>query len=251
MAFIPEQDTILAYLEGRLTPAEQLDFEARLAASEALAEEVRRFRYLRLRQQHESLLQGRATLQSVMDETPIAPDYGPYAAYFRSGGGFFRRWWWTPVLLLCLGVGAWNYRSRQQQQHYQSLVRAQLQPMPNLIGFAPDDPGNAAQAMRAYDRQQYPEAIRRLEAELQVQPDDNSLRLYLAVSYLLEGQAQRAEPLLRAIVPANDLTAVPARWYLALSLLQQGRSLEARSLLQSLEKDTIFGVPAGALGRAL
>lgn len=71
------------------------------------------------------------------------------------------------------------------------------------------------------------------------------------MSYLLEGQAQRAEPLLRAIVPADDLTAVPARWYLALCLLQQGRPPEARSLLQSLEKDTIFGAAAGALGKDL
>lgn len=60
----------------------------------------------------------------------------------------------------------------------------------------------------------------------------------------------KAETLLREIIKTEDLATVPAKWYLALSLMQHNAPAEARTLLKSLEPDTIFGGRAKTLLKA-
>ena len=83
--------------------------------------------------------------------------------------------------------------------------------------------------------------IQNLSAAIEETPNDNSLGLYLAISYLMDGQNAKAEVLLREMIKTEDLTTIPAKWYLALSLLQQNKKAEANNLLRSIETDTIFG----------
>jgi tetratricopeptide (TPR) repeat protein len=242
------QDQLQDYLANTMSVTEQTDFERQIKDSAPLSTELLRFRQLRVLLRHQPLLQARATLQTVMAEVPVEPDYGPYAAYFRpSPRRFFPRWRWLMLALapLLLIGGLLIYRDMAHRQALANIAAAQLQPMVNVIGFAADDPTNAAQAMRAYDRANYTEAVERLLIEVAGNPDDSSLRLYLAVSYLLRQQPAEAEPLLRGIIRTDDLTTVPAKWYLALCLLQRGQKAEAVTLLQSLTADTVFGERAG------
>lgn len=237
------QDDIQAYLDGTMPLKQRAAFEAQIGNSPQLAEEMRRHRMLRVVVRHEDLFAAKTLVDNVMAEVEIEADYGKHRHIFDTlnRGGTFLRWTWLVVVLLVSFGGGWFYRYREHQQHIQRIAAAQLAPLDNMIGFAPGDPSNAAVALLAYERRNYPEAVRRLQTELRTAPDDNGLRLYLAVSLLMQGQQSDAEPLLRQMVAAQDLTTVPATWYLALCLLQQGKPNKARELLVPLRADTIFG----------
>lgn len=252
MTLEPLQDKIQAYLDGTLPPAEKTAFEDQIKASESLAAELGRYRQLRILGQHQTLIQGKTMLDAVMAEVPITPDYGQHEAYFKKplGKTTKGRWFLGGLAILTAVLGLFFYQKYQTGKALANLAQAQLSPMANMIGFAPDDPSNAAQAMRAYDQKNYAEAISGLSLEVQANPDDNSLRLYLAVCHLMQAQHPQAETLLREIIKTEDLATVPAKWYLALSLMQHNAPAEARTLLKSLEPDTIFGGRAKILLKA-
>jgi Tetratricopeptide repeat len=235
------QDKIQAYLAGDMSPAEKADFENQIKASEALAEELRRYRQLSVLGKNKSLVAGKILLDAVMDALPITPDYGPYERYFKKPLWPFWRWSFVLFALLLALSGVLFYQTNQEKKASAALAETQLLPMANVIGFAADDQSNAAEAMRAYDGQNYAEAIERLHIEVRDSPGDNSLRLYLAVSYLMQGQTPQAEALLQEMIKTDDLVTVPAKWYLALSLLGRNHKTEARVLFENLKSDAIFG----------
>jgi tetratricopeptide (TPR) repeat protein len=243
MALDQLQDKIQAFVNGKMSLTEKTDFEKEIKASESLAEEVRRYRQMSILAQNEPLITGSAMLHSMMEEIPIEPAYGQYEQYFKKSS-FFNPWgyWLSGIFLAALLLGSFVFYQKNREDKLIALAQTQLLPLTNMIGFAPGDTSNAAQAMRAYDQQNYAEAAARLKKEVEYYPDDNSLRLYLAVSYLMLGNHHAAvKPLLSEIATTENLTTVPAKWYLALSQIQHGEHNEARVLLKSIESDTIFG----------
>ena len=237
------QDTIKQYLEGNMTIQEKKDFDNQMKNSEELAEEVRRFRQLRIFDKNKNLIHANAQLSAVMADIHIEPDYGTYEKYFKKS--FFDNLVWQWLLcglaVVALISGIFFYQINQDTQALMNLSKTYLQPMENIIGFAADDQTQAAKAMLAYDSKNYDEAIRLLNYAIKTNSDDNTLRLYLAISYLMQEQNIQSEILLQEISKTNDLTTIPAKWYLALSFLQSGQKAKARTLLQSLRSDTTFG----------
>lgn len=247
------QEKIKDYLDGQLPPGDQKAFEQDIQASEPLAEEVRRYRQLRILSKNAPLIQGKAMLNNIMDEHTIEPDYGQYESYFKKSLWEHRIWRWLSGLLVLAVIagGTFYYQQAQEKQALTALADDQLRPLENMIGFAADDQSTAAMAMRAYDQRNYSSAIAGLQTAIQESPDDNSLRLYLAVSHLLLQQHSEAESLLRELTQTDDLTTIPAKWYLALSLVQRGEKEKARILLQSIRTDTVFGERAGEVMKGL
>ncbi len=237
------QDDIQAYLDGKM-PIEKIPlFEAQMADSSQLTAEINRYRMLRVVARNEDMFMAKTLVDNIMASTEIEADYGQYGHIFdKTGGKPNAKYWILGILvMIILTVSVWRYRYFENQVQIRRIATEHLAPLDNIIGFSPDDIGNAATALRAYEQGQYTEAIHRLQSELQIAPDDNGLRLYLAVSLLMQGQNTAAEPLLRQMVAAQDLTTVPATWYLALCLMQQGQADEAHLLLAPLRSDTIFG----------
>jgi tetratricopeptide (TPR) repeat protein len=247
------QDTIKQYLDGKMSATEKIDFENQIKNSEELAEEVRQFRQLRIFDKHKNLLAAKAQLSAVMSEIDIEPDYGSYEKYFKKS--FFespvRKWLAGSLATLALIGGIFFYQKSQTDNVLTNIYKSNLQPMENIIGFTVDDQTQAAKAMRAYDQKNYNEAITLLNYAVKNSTDDNSLRLYLAISYLMQERNIEAEILLKDIINKNDLTVIPAKWYLALSLIKRGEKTEARALLQSIESDTVFGNKASAILKSL
>lgn len=247
------QEKIKDYLDGLMSQGDRNAFEEDIKASEPLAEEVRRYRQMHILSKHTPLIQGKAMLDSIMAEHTIEPDYGQYESYFKKTLWKHRIWQWLSGVfaLAIIAGGTFYYQQAQKKQALNALANEQLRPLENMIGFANDDQSTAAIAMRAYDQHNYSSAITGLQTALQESPDDNSLRLYLAVSHLLLQQHQEAESLLRDLTQTDDLTTIPAKWYLALSLVQRGEKEAARLLLQSIQADTVFGERAGEVLEAL
>jgi tetratricopeptide (TPR) repeat protein len=237
------QDTIKQYLDGTLLGQEKADFEKEIKNSEELAEEVRRFRQLRIFNKNKKVIEANALLSSVMAEIDIEPDYGKYEKHFKTSifDNVMWRWLLGGLTVLLVVGGGFFYQTSQKTKALKDLSKTYLQPMENIIGFPPNAQTQDAKGMAAYDNKNYSEAITLLNYASKNNPDDNSLRLYLAISYLMQEQNEKAEPLLQELVKADNLSTIPAKWYLALSLMQRNQKTEAGVLLQSLESDTVFG----------
>ena len=244
---IPDiQDTIKQYLDGTLSPQEKAKFEHQIKSSDELAEEIRRFRQLHIFDKNRRIIEANALLSGVMAEIDIEPDYGKYEKYFKKSifENTLWRWLFVGLILLAVISGTIFYQKIQMTNELKSLSISHLQPMENIIGFSVDDQRQAAKGMKAYDQQNYTEAIKQLQFAIKEDPNDKSLRLYLAISYLIQEQNEKAENLLEEIVKANDLSTIPAKWYLALSFLQDGKKEEAKKLLIDLDSDASFGIKA-------
>lgn len=239
------QDTIKKYLDGTLSPQEKAKFEYEIKNSNELAEEVRRFRQLHIFDKNRQIIEANTLLSAVMSEIDIEPDYGKYEKYFKKSifENTLWRWLFGGLVLLAV-ISVIFYQKNQMTNELKSLSKSQLQPMENIIGFSNDDQRQAAKGMKAYDQQNYTEAITLLQYATKEDPNDNSLRLYLAISYLMQEKNEEAESLFQAIIKADDLSATPAKWYLALSFLQNGKKEEAKRLLMGIEAGESFSIRA-------
>jgi hypothetical protein len=244
------QPQINRYLDGALSEEEQRQFEAQQQQSAELRELVGAYRQMRLLDRHQPLIAATTILKDLVENSPVTPDYGTYRSAFEPEG---RKW--KPYLILGLvallataGLFWWRV---QDQQAANQLVLDNLQPLENFINFKPDEVFAAANGMRAYDRGDYPAAIVALETAVREEPDDNSLLLYLAVSYQLNQQPAKAQPILTTIAAGNDISAVPARWYLALNQLSLYQKTAARATLHQLINDGAYGARAKAMLEAI
>ncbi len=237
------QETIKKYLDNTMTPSEKADFELQIRDSTELAEQVRQFRQLKIWDKNSFLIQSNAVLTGVMADIDIEPNYGIHEKYFKKSL-FDRpvwRWLMGGLVLATLLSGGFLYQQNQASKALNQLAKSHLEPLPNFIGFAENDSSQPAKAMASYDNKNYSEAIERLKSATKNSPDDNSLKLYLAVSYLMQDQNAQAQTLLEDSVKTDNLSTIPAKWYLALTYMQIGKKDEAYKLLQSLESDLDYG----------
>jgi tetratricopeptide (TPR) repeat protein len=240
------QEKFQAYLDGTLLPEEKIAFEAQINASEPLKEELNKFRQLRILHKNESLLQAKSVLGKVMDEVHIEPNYGNYAAYFKeTGANKAIKYWASGIFAILLIAGAMLFfQNKQLTKQLHNLANTNLAPMENLIGFANEDKSITALGMKAYDKKEYKTAIDLLQKAITESPDDGTLRLYLAISYLMLEQNTAAKVLLSPLTNVESLSTIPAKWYLALCLLKEGEKTEARKILLNLKSDKVYGVQA-------
>jgi hypothetical protein len=238
-----QQQHIQDYLHGLLGPGERNAFEQAAQNSLPLAAELLRHRQMRVYQQNRDLIRAKALLAQISTELAIEPAYGSHKAYFpknRAQGG----WVFSLLAAIMLIAGALFFQNRQSALHYASIAQEQLQPLDNIIGFDRSDQSDAAMGMQAYDQKNYAFAEKRLSLAMKQSPDDHSLRLYLAISQLMQQEHDQAQKHLQLLAETQSIATVPAKWYYALSLLQATKSHQAKSLLQSISRDTIYGEKA-------
>jgi tetratricopeptide (TPR) repeat protein len=238
------QDRIQDYICGKMSPKEKAAFEKQIAVSEALSEEVNRFRQLRIITQNKDLFDAQIILKSVMAAIEIEPDYGESKSYFKNS---LWKWICGGFVVVAVTGGIFLYPKHQEKRALSNLAKTHLQPLEILIGFAPNDPSPEAKGMQAYERGNYEQAIPLLSETLKNKSEDHTIRLYLAISYLMQEQHAKAEIQFQEILKTNDLSVPAAQWYLALSLIQRGEKEAARTLLQNLESNKSFGKQAKLL----
>lgn len=209
------------YLQGTLSGEEQERFQT-LMQEETFAEEVHFRSMIGIASQQE----GREQLKSLFQQADAELDEEASAPIvpMRSGRQSYLRWGSLAAVVLALLVFfLWPSSSSDADlfnKHYQAF--------PNLI--APADRSGAekellAQALQAYDREAYVEALRLFE---QLPERNQNERLYLALSLLQTKRIAEAIPLLESI--SKDPEAryqEAAQWYLALAFLKQGNRTAA------------------------
>lgn len=219
-------DLIEHYLDGSLSDTDRLAFEERLKLEDELRAQVEEMKVIRegiVRASRKEVLKSLKELEATLPEVeaPIIPLWRTTWLQVAAG---------ISLLALCV------YLLWPRTQEPAQLFAEYFEPYPNIImptvrGVVENDSTVKAQAYRAYDQQNYAEAIRLFEA---VQQKDEGVLLYLGNSYLANGQPEKALPLFEKVLNNYDVFDEQAEWYVAVSYLKLEEREKAREALQKV-----------------
>ena len=148
----------------------------------------------------------------------------------------------VPLLILGVLVFAFvGYRACQteQEQTPQMLYASYLKPYKNIylpVARSEDQQSLPEQAMMDYENGQYLETIAHFDA---INANDLTVgdRFFLAVSYILTDQTDQAIPLLESL-QTDDKYGIPAKWYLFLSAVKSSDEARIEQLGNELSQQT-------------
>ena len=227
-------ETIEAFLMGTMEPDARQRFQQELAADAQLHAEMELQRDNTLAVELAGLTR---TLQSISAEhrEEVAATAGrPWTTYLKYA---------AMVALLAIGAVWWLARPPESERVYaEYYVQDPGLPVPMS---AVKDPV-FQDAMVAYKLGEFAEARSKWGGLLQAEPNNDTLRFYIANTYLAQGDAKAAIPLFQNIaeVPGSAFHN-NARWYLFLALLHEGRLNELPD--STLVQDPVYGARVSAI----
>lgn len=237
------EEKIDAYLNGRLSEADQIAFESEIAQDPQLADEVR------LQQEAQQLLladrqrafktqlqsiaaQQKPQLTAQLEEAPVV--------------ALWQRNWVRIAAAVAILIGlSFIFWPSGKAQSYPQMADAYFEPYPDRLQIRGDDSTDLVQeALLAYNRQDYAEAVRMLQA---LQPEDEHYllgRLYHANAHLAMKQPAPAIEILAELhqIKQSAISEITA-WYLALAYLQADQAAQAKVILEEISQDeaSIYG----------
>ena len=229
-----DDHTLDRYLRDEMEDQERRRFEEQLSTDDALTEELALHRDamegIRLDGSQELKKRLQAVEAELAKPDPVVVDEKkPNRRFLMT---------WVAIAASLLTVLLLGYLFVPTTASPQELYAANYQPFPNLINPAQrstevEEATVPEQALRAYDNQQYDQAIALFEqGDAQSSP---GYTFYYGASYLGAGQPERAIPLLERVVrEKTGLFYEPGLWYLALAHLKVSDAEAARPYLQTL-----------------
>ena len=231
----PNNDLMLdRYLRDEMNEQERRLFEEQLATDEALSEELDLQRDtiegIGIDGSHALKKRLQALEAELTNPAPVVGDEKKTNRRFLMT--------WVAVAASLLTVVLLGYLFVPSASSPQELYAAHYQPFPNLINPTQrstevEEETGLGRAVRAYDEQQYAEALTLFEEGNAL--SDPSYTFYYAASYLALDQPVQAIPLLERVVQEKTgLFYEPSLWYLALAHLKANDPAVARPYLQTL-----------------
>ena len=245
-------DDLERYLLGRMSEQEKQAFEQQLSTDATLADELELYRDtvagIRLEGSQALKERLREVEASLADQRVSRPSEDQEAR---------RRplMIWLAIAASLLAVILLGYLvlpGTSPEDRY----AVYYQPYPNLINPTPRSAEGVEEtllerAMRAYDNQQYVQALALFEQGNAF--SNPGYTFYYAASYLGSNQPQKAIPLLERVARnQKSLFYAPALWYLALAHLKMNNPAEAIPYLEKVAaRDGDYAREAGQLLREL
>jgi hypothetical protein len=240
------QEKLRALSAGELTPDEAANVLREAAESETKRAELQFSQKLTTVLKERDLFEVKGIIDGLMLEEGLP------AVESRSWLGQLGLNWILGVsLLLLLSAGVFFVGKSRTWWAVdpQALAQQYLQPMENVI-FLEDNQAPAIedlrQGMTAYDQQNYRKAAQYLKNYYQ-QVQDGNAGLFLAISYLMEGQTNQAMPILLNGLQKTGPIQEASRWYLALAYLQRADTQAAINTLEAIPTSSIYGPQAQEL----
>ena len=120
-----------------------------------------------------------------------------------------------------------------------TLYNEYFKPYPNVVNpITRSSVADEQEGFQQYEIGDYQSAISVFEEQLQEDPGNKAVMLYLAISNLMVSNDKQAIDLLKKIVESpSDQFFAPAKWYLGLAYLKTGSTNKAKTIFQDLAKE--------------
>ncbi len=229
----PYWDKIDDYLDGNLDQQAHEDFRQRLAAENELAKDTLFQQEMRQGIAYGSQQDLRSRLQVIHEET--VGDNGQEARMVPIGRQLWLRWSAAAALLIgALSILFWIQQKPSTEQLFAANYEV-YQLDATSRGPAADDPNSSA--LKAYQEQDYPSAIRQFGNILQNEPENPTLQLALAISYWENDQPQQAQSAIKTLFN-HPILKDQAYWYAALFALAEDKTEVAIEYLEQIPTDS-------------
>jgi tetratricopeptide (TPR) repeat protein len=227
-------DDIEQYLDGAMSDAERLDFEAQVAADAELAQALVAVREARTR-----LAQQWA---QAADETALRNTLGALGQQhfgLQASATPRRYWWrWAAAAAVAVAVVAGTVLMLRPQMDERLYARYRHLPTADFT-VRGNDATQLSQTLReaaeAYNEKSYARALTTFQKALQLQPNQPEAQFFAALCHLELNQMREAETLLEPLANSGGAWASDARWYLALSHLRRHDRAGCAAILQQFQ----------------
>lgn len=218
------------YLDGALTAAERVAFEAELQADPALAEALQQVRETRER------LAMQWTQES--KEAELRKTLKELGKQHFSGGGSANevarriplvRWWMAAAVLTAIAI--WIFWPAGENALYDRYRQFPEAAFTEKSGGAP----TLSEAGQLFNDENYAAALTILTAHLEQQPADLEARFFAGLCQLETGRLTAAESAFRQILSNENAWSQEARWYLALTFLKGKKTPECKETLNRIQ----------------
>lgn len=216
------------FLSGSLSETEMMAFRQRLAADKEFAQLYEDLKYIQHGLQQAELEKAWETIQHA--EAGLAGLENKPASSFA---------WkvWLPVAasLVLLIVAAWFLLMKAPQKEV--LFARYFEVYPNVEApiyrdsSTSDSLTTKDKAFRRYADDDFEGAIRLFE---NIESKDEGTRFYLGISYLANGNAEKAGEVLKDLRDEAEEYNTQIEWFLALALIKDGKVEEAKEVLEEL-----------------
>lgn len=229
------------YLDDALDDQQRLAFEAEVRSDPALARQLSVVREARQRliaqwanEPADSALLN--TLQQIG-----SGHFKSGNASSQSGGGRLFRlapaWWAAAAALAATVVAAWFFLRPPAHERLFAQYGAFPEADFTVRGDSPAT-NDLSAAEDAFNRKDYPDAIRLLKTYLADHPEDAQARLHAGLCHLELKQYPEATAIFTEIGGSNNVWADEANWFLALTYLRQDKRTECSRVLKQIPPDS-------------
>lgn len=137
-----------------------------------------------------------------------------------------------------LGLVSWRLVFVQKNMDEQAIYASYFKPLtnPDATVRGENDSTEASQAIQAYEKEDYFEAIKYYEKLVANNPDNVKNNLFLGISFLATNQPKKAIDVLNKIT-ASEQFHFDIQWYLALAYLKNKEIQQAQTTLTNLTKE--------------
>jgi len=217
-------EAIEAYVLDRMSDEERTVFEQRMAGDAVLRAEVE----LEQENIHAVELGGvTRMLKEIASEEVASEKKDSWKQYLK----------YAAVVAVILSGSLWLLRPSANERLFAEHFTAD--PGLPVAMSSTDDPA-FADAMVSYKEGKYAEARAKWSPLLQQAPMNDTLRYYIASTWLAEGDANEAIPLLEGLVDGPDSALrTKAQWFLLLAYVRAGETAKAQAM--GLDTDPTYG----------
>ncbi|MBL6446306.1 hypothetical protein JMN32_08300 [Fulvivirga sp. 29W222] len=208
-------DLIHRYLVGDMSPGEKNAFLKQVEKDQYLSEELDLMRDIRKGIE----LHGHQRLKAILQDREKKHQAKPKPIIWKVAASLF----------IALGLG---YSIFQFYGHKGDLYKEYYLPYPNVVNpISRSAAPTTGDGITYYEQEQYSAALDKLLKQLKEEQDNDTVKFYLAQTYLALDKSADAITYLRQVEEKSRFYE-PAQWYLALTHLKNENIKEARTQLK-------------------
>lgn len=137
-----------------------------------------------------------------------------------------------------VAFSSWRYIFTKRIVDEQAIYASYFKPLthPDATVRGENNSSNDAQAVQAYEKEDYFEAVKQYEKLVADNPDNVKNKLFLGISLLATNQPKKAADVLSSITTSEEFH-YDIQWYLALAYIKTKETQKAQDILKNIVHD--------------